>query len=234
MNTPTVIVPETEPNPIRYEIDPNKLINVALDERMEMLEVELQIMQDIITKGYLENQALPLVTFDYNYNINGLGSSRNDSYELLVDKRFEDHRFGLNLSVPLGNAAARSQLAQAFYQRRQRLATKENRELMIEYEVLNAIDQLEANWQRILAARQSSILYGRLSEAEIRQFELGYVTSTDVLEAQSNYADAQSAEILALTDYQISLVDLAYATGTVFGSAKIRWEPLEQQDNIDE
>jgi outer membrane protein len=234
MNTPTVIVPETEPNPIRYEIDPNKLINVAFDERMEMLEVELQIMQDIITKGYLENQALPLVTFDYNYNINGLGSSRNDSYELLFDKRFEDHRFGLNLSVPLGNGAAKSQLAQAFYQRRQRLATKESRELMIEYEVLNAIDQLQANWQRILAARQSSILYGRLSDAEIRQFELGYVTSTDVLEAQSNFADAQSAEILALTDYQISLVDLAYATGTVFGSAKIRWEPLEEQDNIDE
>jgi len=232
MNTPTVLVPETEPNPIRYEIDPNKLIDVAFDQRMEMLEVELQITQDIITKGYLENQALPLVTFDYNYNINGLGSSRRDSYDLLFDKRFEDHRLGLNLQVPLGNGVAKSQLAQAFYQRRQRLATKESRELMIEYEVLNAIDQLEANWQRILAARQSSILYGRLSEAEVRQFELGYVTSTDVLEAQSNYADAQSAEILSLTDYQISLVDLAYATGTVFGSAKIRWEPLEQQDNI--
>ena len=232
MNTLTVIVPVTEPAPVRYELDPNKLINVALDERMEMLEVELQIAQDIMTKGYLENQALPLVTFDYNYNINGLGSSRSDSYDLLFDKRFEDHRFGLNLLVPLGNGAAKSQLRQAFYQRRQRLATKENRELMIEYEVLNAIDQLEANWQRILAARQSSILYGRLSEAEIRQFELGYVTSTNVLEAQSNFADAQSSEILALVNYQISLVDLAYATGTIFGSAKIRWGPLEQDDNI--
>ena len=70
-------------------------------------------------------------------------------------------------------------------------------------------------------------MYGRLSEAESRQFELGLVTSTEVLEAQTNLADAQSAEISSLVDYQISLVDLAYATGTVFGSAKVRWEPYD-------
>lgn len=231
MNSPTMLVEATEPDPVYYELKEDALINVALDERMEMLELELQIAQDVITQGYLENQALPLVTFDYTYNINGLGSSRNDSYELLKDKRFEDHRFGLNLSVPLGNVAAKSQLQQAFLQRRQRLSTKENREALIEYEVLNAIDQIEANWQRILASRQSSILYNRLSEAEDRQFELGYVTSTEVLEAQSNLADAQSSEISALVDYQISLVDLAYATGTVFGSAKIRWEPLDMEND---
>ncbi len=232
MNTPTILVPATEPDPVRYELDPNNLIKVALDERMEMLQIELQIMQDISTKGYLDNQALPLVTMDYAYNIRGAGTSRSDSYDLLFDAKHKSHRLGLNLSVPLGNGAAESQIRQAFYQRRQRLATKENRELMIEYEVLNAIDQLEANWQRILAARQSSILYGRLSEAESRQFELGYVTSTDVLQAQNNYADAQSSEILALVDYQISLVDLAYATGTVLGSAKIRWESFKVEDTI--
>ena len=50
--------------------------------------------------------------------------------------------------------------------------------------------------------------------------------STDVLEAQTNFADAQRAEILALSEYQISLVDLSYATGTLLGAAKIRWEPV--------
>jgi outer membrane protein len=232
MNTPTVLVIATEPDPVLYELESERLIKTALGERMEMLELELQIAQDIITQGYLENQALPLVTFDYTYNINGIGSSRNDSFDLLQDKRFEDHRLGLNLSVPLGNGAAKSRIQQAFLQRRQRLTTKESRTIMIEYEVLNAIDQIEANWQRILAARQSSILYGRLSEAESRQFELGYVTSTNVLEAQNNLADAQSSEIIALVDYQISLVDLAYATGTVFGEAKIRWESLDQENII--
>jgi outer membrane protein len=47
-----------------------------------------------------------------------------------------------------------------------------------------------------------------------------------VLEAQTDFAEAQRAEILALSEYQIALVDLAYATGTLLGAAKVRWEPI--------
>jgi len=145
---------------------------------------------------------------------------------LLFNKEYEDHRLGLQVVVPLGNEAAQSRLRQAIYQRAQRLATRNSRRALVELEVLNAIDQVEANWQRILASRQRAILDGRLFEAEKRQFELGLRTSTDVLEAQTNFADAQSAEIQALTEYQIALVDLAYATGMLLGAAKIEWEPI--------
>ena len=232
MQTPTVLIPATEPDLVYYELEKQRLVATAIDSRMEMLELELQIAEDISSIDYMHNQALPLVNMDYTYNVNGLGASRNDSFDLLFDKRFEDHRFGVQLLVPLGNQAAKSRLLQAFYQRRQRLATRNNREALIELEVLNAIDQLDANWQRILASRQRSILDGRLFEAEKRQFELGLRTSTDVLQAQTNFADAQSAEILALAEYQIALVDLAYATGTLLGAAKVQWEPIVPQSNI--
>ncbi len=232
MQTPTVLVPATEPDPVRYDLEKHRLVTMAIDSRMEMLELELQIAEDISTIDYMHNRALPLVTMDYTYNINGLGASRNDSFDLLFDKRFEDHRFGVQLLVPLGNEWAKSRLLQAFYQRRQRLATRNSRETLIELEVLNAIDQLEANWQRILASRQRSILDGRLFEAEKRQFELGLGTSTDVLRSQTNFADALSAEILALSEYQIALVDLAYATGTLLGAAKVQWEPIVPQSDI--
>ncbi|OHB56459.1 MAG: hypothetical protein A2173_01290 [Planctomycetes bacterium RBG_13_44_8b] len=226
MQTPTVLIPATQPDPVYYELQAVQLVEKAVANRMEMLELELQIAEDISTIDYLHNQALPLVTLDYIYNINGLGKTRADSFDLLFDKKFEDHRVGLQLLVPLGNKAAKSRLLSALYQRRQRLVTRQNRKDIIKLEVLNAIDQLEANWQRILASRQRAILDGRLYEAEKRQFELGLRTSTDVLQAQTNFADAQSAEILALAEYQIALVDLSYATGTLLGAAKVRWEPL--------
>jgi len=232
MQTPTVLIPATEPDPVRYELQKQRLVATALESRMEMLELELQIAEDISSIDYMHNLALPLVTMDYRYNINGLGDSRDDSFDLLFNKRFEDHRFGVQLLVPLGNEFAKSRLRQAFYQRRQRLSTRDSRKALIELEVLNAIDQLEANWQRILASRQRSILDGRLFDAEKRQFELGLRTSTEVLEAQTNFADAQSAEILALVEYQIALVDLAYATGTLLGAAKVQWEPIVPQSNI--
>ncbi len=226
MQSPTVLIPATQPDPVRYELVKDRLVTTALDNRMEMLELELQIAEDAATVDYMQNQALPLATMDYTYNVNGLGPTRDDSFDLLLDKRFEDHRFGLQLLVPLGNEAAKSRVRQALYQRRQRLASRDSREAQIELDVLNAIDQLEANWQRVLAGRQTTVLNGRLFEAEKRQFELGLGTSTDVLRAQTDFADAQSAEILALAEYQIALVDLSYATGTLLGAAKVRWEPI--------
>ena len=226
MQTPTVLIPATKPDPTRYEPAKQQLTSTAIENRMEMLELELQIAEDISTIDYMRNQTLPLVTLDYTYNISGLGETRDDSFDLLFDKRFEDHRLGLQLLIPLGNEAAKSRLRQSFYQRRQRLATRASRRALIEIEVLNAVDQLEANWQRILASRQNAILAGRLFEAEKRQFELGLRTSTDVLDAQTKFADAQSAEILALAEYQIALVDLGYATGTLLGAAKVQWEPI--------
>jgi outer membrane protein TolC len=162
---------------------------------------------------------------EYQYNINGLGPKRSDSYELLFDNEFADHRLGLQVSIPLGNEAAKSQLRQAIYERTQRLADRESQKVQITVEVLKQIDALEANWQRIMATRQTTILNDELYQAEKRQFELGMVTSTDVLDAQTSLAEAQRAEISAIADYQISLIDLAYATGTLLGAAKVQWEP---------
>ncbi|HOQ05131.1 MAG TPA: TolC family protein [Anaerohalosphaeraceae bacterium] len=219
------LIPATEPDLVRYELDAKDLVAKAIENRMELLEMELQIARQVSTIDYLKNQALPVVNLEYTYNINGLGPTRNDSYDLLQENRFADHRLGLTMLIPLGNEAAKSTLRAAFYQRMQLLSTRENRKSLIEMEVLNAVDQAQAGWQRILAARQNVLLEARLVEAEIRQFENGLRTSTDVLEAQARLANAQSAEIRAVTEYQISLVDLAYATGTLMGAAKVDWEP---------
>ncbi len=222
---PTAIVPSTEPDPVHYTFKASQLVEQAVENRMDMLELELSIAKSISEIHYLKNKALPVVNMNYTYNINGLGRTRRDSFDLLQENRFVDHRIGLNLVIPLGNKFAESNLRAAYHSRIQTLASKENREKVIEVEVLDALDQLESNWQRILAARQNTILQERLYRAEIRQFENQLRTSTDVLEAQTNFTNAQSTEINALAEYQIALVDLAYATGTLLGAAQVEWEP---------
>ena len=221
----TAIIPTTEPNPMHYTFDDTVLVRQATENRMEMLELELEIAKAVSQIDYLKNQALPIINLNYTYNINGTGATRTDSQDLLFDNDFADHRLGLQLNIPLGNGRAKSNLRQAYYQRRQILASKEGRTALVEVEVLNALDQLETNWQRILATRQSTLLEARLYEAEVHQFENGLTTSTDVRETQSNLTNAQSTEINALTEYQIALVDLAYATGTLLGAAQVDWEP---------
>ncbi len=225
METATIIGLSTAPNPLRYELDAIDLADAAIGMRMEMLELELLIAQDVSSIDFARNQKLPLVTLDYRYNINGLGSVWNDSLDLMLDRSFEDHVVGLSVEVPLGNAAAKSRLNQAIYTRIQRLATRDQRRAQIINEVFNALDQLEANWQRVLASARSAMLEARVLEAEQRQFDLGLRTSTDVLDAQARFANARSAEIRALAEYQIAQVDLAFATGMLLGASKVRWEP---------
>jgi outer membrane protein TolC len=220
------VIPTTQPDPIRYRLDPAALVQMAVQNRMELLELQLQLLQDASTIDFARNQALPLATLSYTYNIPAFGATQSDDLDMLFDADFYGHTGRLQMVIPLGNEAAKSRVRQYIYTRRQRLATRANREDIIRQEVLNAVDQIEANWQQILAARQTSILNGRLYEAERRQFEQGLRTSTDVLIAQAQFANAQSSEIAALANYQISLVDVAVATGTLLGSDKIRWEPI--------
>jgi len=233
IQSPTILIPTTQPDVIRYALDRKRLVETAMDARMELLELQLQILQDASSIDAARNQTLPAVAFEYSYNISAAAVTRSDAYDLLFDNIYNNERIGLQATIPIGNHAAKSRLRQAIYQRRQKLASRANRESTIKVEVLNAIDQVEANWQRILAARQNTILNARLYEAEQRQFEVGKRTSTEVLDAQTTFANAQSSEIVALAEYQISLVDLAYATGTILGAARIQWEPIVPPTDAD-
>lgn len=227
VNSEKTIALLTQPDPVEFELDRSALAAAAIANRMEMLQLELRLAQDFSTIEFQKNQALPLFTFDYSYTVNGLGSSINRSVDLLNDNRFTDWSLGLNFEVPLGNEAAESRVHQAILRRLQRLASRDAQRQSIEQEVLDAVDTLDASWQRILAARQSAILAARTLAGEQRQFEVGTRTSTDVLDAAARLADAQSNEIRALAAYQISQVDLAFATGTLLGASKVDWEPRD-------
>jgi outer membrane protein len=69
------------------------------------------------------------------------------------------------------------------------------------------------------------ILAARVVDVETRQFEQQLRTSTDVLDAQTRLANAQTDEIAAITEYQIAQVDIAFATGTLLGAARVSWQP---------
>ena len=225
VETETTLVPISPPNAVQYKLDSQELLRFALRDRMELLETELRIAEETSNVRVARSDLLPLVTLQYQYQQNGLGKTAGDAFTLLERNRFADHFVGVHLEVPIGNEAARSRLRGALARRLQQLATQEQRTVQIRQEVLNAVDSLELTWQRIVAARKRVILNARLVDAETRQFDLGLRTSTEVLDAQTKLADARSSEIAALTDYQISQVDIAFATGNVLGSARVSWTP---------
>ena len=224
----TPIKPASDPNPVSLTLEGNSLAEEAVANRMEMLELELQLAIDQSEIGFRRNAALPLFVLDYGYNLQGTGTDFQDAYASLGNA--DSFEVGLRAEIPLGNEAAESRVNAAILQRVQRLGTREARRQAIRTEVFDALDAITQSWQRILAARLESVLAARTLAAEERQFDVGERTSTDVLQASANLADAQSREVAALASYQIALVDLAFATGNSLGAARIRWEPFSMDE----
>lgn len=222
----TTVVTITQPSPVEFAFDGAALCELAAANRMELLEAELALLADAVNIDVARNATLPALNLDGSYSFSGLGTTFSGNNKNLASASFQSFTAGASGEIPIGNEAAEARLRRAVLARIQRLAGRDSRLQTVRQEVLNAVDQVGASWQRILAARQAAILAGRTLQGEQRQFDAGVRTSTDVLDAAARLVDAQSSEIRALTDYQIALVDLAVATGTTLGAARVDFEPL--------
>lgn len=215
-------VPTTVPSLVKFEFDRAHLIRDALDSRIELLDQELKLSADLIQIDYLQNQTLPLFTLDYQYGaLSGSGGRFGDIGQDLFDGRYRDWSIGLKFEMPVSNEARKAKLDRAVAQRMQRLTTKTLQTLTVKREIHDALDKVDQDWQRIIAARQQVLVAGINYEAELKQFNEGLRTMTEVLETLTRLGEAQLKEIRAISDYQVALVDMAYATGTVLGHGQI-------------
>jgi len=228
LDAPTTLVPTTLPAAFPYEVDPARLTAAALNQRIEMLDLELQLAEQTSNVAVARNGLLPLVTLQYTYGVSGLGRSESQSWNMIWEKTPDSHQLSLQVQVPIGNEAARSNLRAAILRRMQLLASRQQETLQIREEIADAADTLTTDWQRIIAAHERVVLSSRTYDVEVRQFGLGLRTSTDVLIAESDLADAELAEVSAISDYQIAQVDIAFATGTVLGASHVDWQPVSE------
>ena len=221
----------TEPLLAGLDLDADALTQRALEERLELIEVELGIVQDGIELAYRRNQVLPIVNLDFEYGTLSRDSSFGSAWTSQWDFDNPDLSVGVTFEIPFTNQRPRARRDTALLAKSQRLATQRARELMVREEVLDILDIIDRNWQRIVAARQNVIVAGVNYDAELRQFEQGLRTMREVFEALSDLGDAQVREIGAIVDYQIAQIDLAFATGTLLGYSRVSLEPIEIPKN---
>jgi outer membrane protein len=218
--------PSTPPTLLQYTFDREKLVNQATSNRLELLETELKLAEDATRIDLLKNQTLPLFTLDYSYGaLSNSAGSFGSAYGNVLDGEFNDWYVGFKFEMPVTNEARLARLNRAVEQRLQRLSTKTLQELTVKREINDSLDIVEQHWQRILAARQQVGIAGMNYDAELKQFKEGLRTMTEVLEMLTRLGDSQMKEIRAITDYQIALIDLSFATGTLLGYTNVSFAP---------
>ena len=229
----TEFIVRTLPDPVRIDPDEEALVRLALANRMELLELELQLALDAAQIDVARNQRLPRLDAEAGYGVSGLGGTLSDAWRPVPRRDFDDWSIGLRAEIPIGNEAAEAQLRSARLTRLQRISTMEARTQLVRQEVHDTVDQVRLSWQRIVAAGREADLAERTLAAEQRQFDVGLRTSTDVLDAATRLAEAQQREIAATVDHELAQIDLALATGTLLGRSRIIWQPSHLTDKSD-
>jgi len=221
LNVGIDILPTSEPDPIGLDLDAEAIAAAALDNRMEMAELEFRLAVDDLDIALARNRTLPDVTFDYRYAATSESGSLGRALGDVGDGSLQDHAVGISAVIPLGNRAAQARYRRARLEKARDRIDQERLRQSIRQEVYDAVDALQQNWRRILAAEQGVVTAYRDYKVEQSQFTLGKSTSTFVLQSASRLADAQSRRIRAFAEYEIAQVRLARATGTLLGRGRL-------------
>jgi outer membrane protein TolC len=221
-NGGATIIPETPPDPKGIVFDRRQVVELALANRVELIDNEFQQSIDRINIQVNQNAVLPDIRFDFRYAFAGDGATYNDALDRLFRPELDNYSFGLQSTIPIqGNQSARARLQQSRLLLSQTQAFREAVTIAITEETLKAVDSVEKIWQRIIANRIFVESARESYNIELIQFEKGESTNTEVFVQLSNLAQAEQQYVLSLADYQRSLVDLAFASGTILGKSGV-------------
>jgi len=213
------IVPIDIPTVVPVTFDFEKCFREGIENRPDYRMIKTEIEKNNIIIRYNKNQKFPNVDLEASYGFNGLSDKFGDSLTDMSDN--PQWTLGIVLKFPIGNRTAEGDLRIAQLEAEQKLLSLKRLEQEILVEIDNAIKELETNKQRIEATKVSK----RLAEESLRAEELklreGLSTSHNVLEFQEELVKAKSREIIAIVDYNKSLVELSRLKGTILEEENI-------------
>jgi outer membrane protein TolC len=138
-----------------------------------------------------------------------------DSFDRLFTNDFNDYAVGVELTIPFGNARARANHAMAGIEVRRASRDLESRIASVALEVDRSLADVESAAKRVTASKVARELAEENLRNQTRRYELGAVTTKDVLDFQEKLAIAQAAEVRAITDHARAVTRLRMSEGTL-------------------
>jgi len=226
----------------KFDSDVESLLSLALKNRPDYHSKKVELENKKIDVKFNENQLYPSLDLVASLGLNGIsgtartitrfggggnvtspfGGSYGQSLSDMFSTEYYLWKFGIQLSYPLGNRAAKSQLTSSRLQAAQLLMSLKDLENQIFVGVREAVRQIKTDIKRVQASRIASKLAQEKLSAEEKKFAVGLSTSFNVLEFQEDLAERQSAENKALIDYNISLINLRKTLATTLDNHGIK------------
>jgi outer membrane protein TolC len=210
------------------------LIAEALQNRPELAETDVDLVNRQISRKAARNALLPSLSLIGFYGGSGLAGPLNPlclqqsqqtcTSSVPVDaagglantfnNSSPDYYVGLNLSIPIRNRVAKADQFRSELEYRQAQLRREQLKKQVRIEVRNAQYALEQTGARVNAAHKARDLAQRTFDITKKEQELGAGSSYQTLTAQRDLSLAELDLVSAMTIHEKAKVELDRATGT--------------------
>ena len=245
------ILPVDKPNFTLREVSFEEALTIALHKRPDLQATKVDIESKELNLSYAKNQLLPDLSLTADYWSPGVsgtlivydpldpfgppimtipgGSSAalKDAFGL----RYENWAVGLTLSIPLNTIFSRAQQARARVDLKQTTLRLKNQEQQVALEIKNAVRAVQTDYKRVQAYRVARELAEQKLNAEEKKLKVGLTTNYVALQYQRDLANARSAELRAIIDYNLSLARLDRSMGTSLEKKNIKLSIYGEQNN---
>jgi outer membrane protein TolC len=204
------------------------LIAAGLQNRPELLETDIDLVNRQISRQAARNALLPTLSLSGFYGGTGLAGLKpfdvttiptaptdlSGAWRGAFNNSSPDYYVGLNLNIPFRNRVAKADQYRSELEYRQAGLRREQLRKQIRIEVRNAQYALEQSRARVESARKARDLADRTFEITKKEQDLGAGSSYQTMTAQRDLSVAELDLVNAMTTYQKARVELDRATGT--------------------
>jgi outer membrane protein TolC len=152
----------------------------------------------------------------------GPGAALSDALGL----KYSNWQIGLQVNFPVSIFTSRAQYEVSKISYEQALVDLANLEQRIFLEIRTAVRAVEINYKRVLGYRAAGELAQKKLEAEEKKLKVGLTTNYVVLQYQRDLANARTAELKAVIEYNLTLAYLDKSLGTSLKNKNIVFSEL--------
>jgi len=209
-----------------------ELIQQALQDRPELTESDVDLVNRQISRKAAKNALLPSLSLVAFYGGSGLAGPLNPVYNVpgvpnvstvptdfsgalanTFNNTAPDYYIGFNLNIPIRNRVAKADQYRSELEYRQAELRREELRKQIRIEVRNAEYALEQTAARVQAAQKARDLAQRTFEITQKEQTLGAGSTFQTMTAQRDLALAELDLVTARTVYEKAKIEVDRATG---------------------
>lgn len=244
------IIPIDQPSFEKRDQSLEQALNLAKKNRPDLLSSEVTIKSRELDLGYAKNQLLPNLSLNAQYWSPGTSGEQllylddNPSTGIIIGRisrgaspamkdafqfKYKNWMVSLSLDIPLNTVVSRAAHSQARAGLEQAVVRMKYLEQNALLEIKTALRAVETNYNRVNAYKLARELAEKKLEAEESKLKAGLSTNFVVLQYQRDLANARTAELKAIIDYNLALSQLDRATGVSLSNRNIKLSDISSE-----